>query len=377
MSSKVGPPEEGIQTVEAKAVACQCGHATFEVKKRSKTAVALVCSNCGTVSSVKGNVATVRVKKSEVLYAFEHQMTGPDPEATSSAPPREKKKGESDLVVFKAAMTKERAKNLNRALGICRIQNWGSDGYRDQTWVPLALEYFGAEFMSGAEMWAINAFDEAEEANRRELEKAEAEGKSRAAAKKRARNARVKVIETRFAEHKEGGPKQSKLELKGADKDTKKQEEELSDHQVQEEVESEEDELEPVLDGGRLEKAVVEALEEYQSTAADGDKEVDYWVATRSEATKKGWTKEWLNKGGQGHLLRVLGDDRTVDSKGFRAEVLAWVSEDIPEIYMDFGLQYSDTMDDLLPDANVEVIEIVLSMKADKAGFADKKEMMK
>ena len=96
----------------------------------------------------------------------------------------------------------------------------------------------------------------------------------------------------------------------------------------------------------------------------------------KDEAKKNGWVKEWMNSGGKGHLLRIIGDERTVDARGYRMEMLAWVSKDLPDLSMDFGIEYAEVMDDLLPDANLEVVETVLDMKQEQASFADRKEKM-
>lgn len=358
---KQTPPNKGIKTQETTIVACQCGCATFEVKKRLKTAVNLACTKCGLATSVKGNIATVRVKDTEVAYALKNTCTGPDPDAEpgKKGAGKKKKKEDTKYKLLRFRILEEQDSTIRRAMEIVRVMNNSDPKFRDQAWQGHALEFVCADFISGAPPETLAVVDAMDEAAEEAEKKAEADGRSPAATQRRIRNARAKVRD-RMA-----GDLAQQDFFDGVATDT------AQDEQADT---GEEEEGFQVPDDGRLKKGLLAALGGYQEEVkAKEDVDIDYLIVERDDA--KDAMDRWEGLGG--YLLRVMGDERTVDENDFRKELVVWISHDFPDVFVDLGLDYSEAMDDLLPDANLEVIQIVKGKLDALASYADKKEILK
>lgn len=184
----------GIATQEGFIATCQCGSVRFEIRKQTKTAVALRCRDCGADASFKGSVAMVRLPSAEIAYALEHTVVRPDPMAGTSPPDddgapmdaatadavRAEKPRRFGFMVFP-----DQEPIINRALDVARIQRLTETGMRGQVWQGAALEGICADFLSGADPRALTVFDAMEAAVATEEAKLAAAGKDLLARRRR------------------------------------------------------------------------------------------------------------------------------------------------------------------------------------------------
>jgi hypothetical protein len=176
----------GIETQEGFIATCQCGSVRFEIRKQTKTAVALRCRDCGADASFKGSVAAVRLPSAEIAYALEHTVVRPDPMA--GAPPPDDDGAPMDAATVDAVRAEkprrfgfmvfpDQEPIINRALDVARIQRLSETGMRGQVWQGAALEGICADFLAGADPRALTVFDAMEAAVATEEAKLAAAGK--------------------------------------------------------------------------------------------------------------------------------------------------------------------------------------------------------
>jgi len=387
-------PAGGVMTSETRILACQCGSTRFDVKKRTRTAVSLVCLKCGLRASVKGNLATVRVRQQEITYALEHTVVTPD---DSQVPPDDDDgeatgDGHSGLGDGYVTRKYRHLKNVmetvvDRAFEAVRVMNCSDDKFREQTWQGHALEAICADFLSGCPHDVLQIVDAMEAAEEDAIRIAEQDGKPEPNARK-IRELRVKVRDKLAVESGLLPPEMLSDDARQLDLPVGDGEKDAGEDDDQEDADDDQDEENendaPVFvpDGGRLLRAVSETLEKYNTDAVefgvDGKDIPEYIVcdgATPTAAMVKRWTKAG------GYLVRIVGDKRTTGPDGKRASVCAWIAAEPSELALDFSIEYDDATDDILGDGAVEVVELLPPdykeiEQWDPPHFADRRETL-
>ncbi len=393
---KTDEGKNGIPTEETKILTCQCGSTAFDVKKRTATSVSLSCAKCGLKCSVKGNIATVRVRQQEIAYAIQNTVVAPDPNAATGGSSG-KGGGGSGQTPDNYGMWKVRlAKNtietvVRKAFECIRIQNCSDDKFREQTWQGHALEFICADFLSGCPHEVLQIFDAMEAAEEDLVKLAEKDGKKEPTARK-IRDLRAKVRDKLAKESGIlpadffGSDDDRQMDLPEGEDESEQPEEEAqlqcpecnatvteNDEQCpgcgvafgteeaeDEEAEDEEEEFKPVPDGGRLLKAVRATLSTYLDEAKDAEVDEDglpEYLVSDGPIPSKELVEKWTSGGG--YLVRIQGDERTIGGDETRAAVCAWVAAEPAELALDFGLEYDDATDDILGDGVVEVVELL------------------
>ena len=414
---EVTGPKGGAPTSETRILACQCGSTGFDVKKRTKTAISLVCAKCGLRASVKGNVATVRVRQQEIMYALAHTIVTPDdtPDDDDGGTDPGDAVGDGsgptgpEYITLRFRIMKGDQKDgIDRVMEKIRIMNCADDKFRDQTWQGHALEYMAADCESGMPDWVHQTYDAMEAAEADAYRIAEQDGKAEPNARK-IRDLRAKVrdklaYEMGVLPPEMMGEDARQLDLpeskndgetadQGGETEDPGEEEEPDDDSDAEEPDNEPDdepdddsdaeEPEPVPDEGRLLKAVQTTLETYYQDAKDagaqGD-ELPEFVVRDGAMPPDDMIQKWSKEGG--YLIRILGDKRTVNGDGSRASVVAWVATEPADLALDFSLEYDDATDDLLGDGAVEVVELLPPDYSEidqwpQPHFADRREVMR
>jgi len=378
------PPAGGKPTLESMIIACQCGSARYEVKKRTKTSVSLICAKCGLRCSVKGNVAQVRVGQQEVLYALAHTVITPDDTPEDSGPgvaPGEKVgDGTGGFGAKKKTwrcqlMDGDQWNVVADAMELARIMNCNSDEFREQTWQGHAFEFICADFRSGVPQDALQIL-EAMKASEADAKRIAAQDSKPEPTARKIRDIRANVrdklaYESGYLTAEKMGGDARTLDLPGVD-----------DNKGVQNEDSEAEKPEPIQDGGRLMRAVSKTLESYASDAADiglEGSELPEFVVRQAYIPPKDLIEKWASGGG--YLVRILGSDRTIDPDGERAVVCAWVSVEPAELALDFEMEYDDAVEDILTTGAVEVIELLPPdyddiEPWDKPHFADRREKL-
>lgn len=383
----------GVPTSETRILACQCGSTVFDVKSRSKTSISLTCTKCGLASSVKGNVATVRVRQQELTYALSHTIVTPDDSTTAAdnervpgeakppetGPPKGIRKYSHYQHVLESI--------VDKAFEIIRIMNCSDDKFREQTWQGHCLEYLCADFLAGAPPEALQIYDAMQGAEEDAIRLAADAGKKEPTARK-LRDLRTKVrdklaVESGYlpAEFLSEEARQMDL-LDGSGEEEGKAEGDESP-ETGEAVESP---LDPnrILDGGRLLRAVTTTLSSYLEDAQGMDpSEIPEFEVLEGNYPTEELLDKWTRQGG--YLVRVNGDPRTGDADGRVPAVCAWIAAEPEGIVLDFGIEYDSETDDILGDGVAEVTELLPSQyevigadnQWDPPHFADRREVMR
>jgi len=186
---------KGISTEETRVLTCQCGSTAYDVTGRTKTQVTLTCAKCGLKCSVKGNVATVRVRQQEIEYAVQNTVVSPEPNLENSsgknAEPSGEKVGDGTggdghpkKKLYKFSVFEDQRPTVDRAMQAVRVKNCSDDRFREQTWQGHALEYICADFLSGCEHQVLQIVDAMDAAQEDAERLAEADGKKKPTPKK-------------------------------------------------------------------------------------------------------------------------------------------------------------------------------------------------
>jgi len=414
--------EGGIPTLESRILACQCGCVAFDITKRTRTAISLVCVKCGLRASVKGHLATVRVRQQEIQYALAHTVVTPDesPEETDEDDEgTEKTASEPDgpeYVTLRFRILKAGQKDvIDKAMEAVRVANCSSDKFREQTWQGHALEYICADFLSGCTPEVLQIVEAMNDAETDAFRIAEKDGKPEPRARA-IRDLRAKVrdklaceagilpIEMLSEEDRQmdlpsstaaapsdpatddGGVRYEQGYDKGDDEEKSEEPEEPEEEEEEpEEKEEEEGPIEMLAeDGGRLLKAVETSLENYlneatemRTSGVDADLSLPNFLIQDGERPEPDLLQKWAKSGG--YLLRIWGDERTYNDTGRRPCVCAWVAAEPADLTLDFNLDYDDVTTDILGDGAVEVVELLPPdydeiEQWDSPHFADRRE---
>ncbi len=355
-------PKMGIATAETRILACQCGGTAFDVGKRTKTAVNLTCMKCGLRSSVKGNIATVRVRQQEISYALANTMVAPDavPESQEGETAEvdgstgKKEAGPEYLTLRFRIMKGDQKDMIDRAMEAVRVANCSDDKFREQTWQGHALEWICADFLSGCSHDVLQIVDAMDSAEEDAFRIAKEDGKSEPAARK-IRDLRSRVRD-KLAE--ESGI----LPVEKMDDDARQLDlvDDGDEHDGTLEDGEQVDPSTQVKDGGRLLRAVGEVLEGYHIEAVSADIESDSLpeFIVREGATPPGdLVARWTTGGG--YLVRIDGDRRTVDGNDLRPSVCVWIAAEPASLTLDFSMEYDDATDDILGDGVLEIVELL------------------
>lgn len=428
----------GVATDETMILACQCGHTKFDVKKRTRTSIALVCVHCGLPTSVKGNLATIRVKQQEIEYAMGHTVITPDD--TPPGPPGDggqygNEAGETpgdgsgplgvEYVTRKYRMLGTQAAVVDRVMEKIRIMNCSDDRYREQTWQGHAIEFMAADCESGMPT-EVNTIYDAMEMSVADAGRIAEEGGKSAPNARRIRQLKVTVRDKLAVEcgilppdflGPEHDPRQLHLlpapelitpvrgtveeatlvcpECDGEVSETDTYcltcgvafSVDLVDTGKETEPEGNDadavDDDAPCLmpDDGRLMASVVSSLEQYVEDAREQgleEGEIPEYVVVAGPNPSEETLKDWAEMGG--YLIRIYGDKRTSDEDGQRPSVTAYITKEPAGLSLDFSLEYDELTDDL-KDGEVNVAELLPPDYADGPSwamphFADTREQL-
>lgn len=344
-----------ISTSEATIVVCQCGNTGFNVKKQTKTAVSLSCSKCGCDTSVKGPVALANVPQNEIQAAVSESVVRPDPEykpkkkddAGGNVEGSEEKK--YTMLRFKVGI--EAKKNvIDRAMEVVRVMHCDDQKFGSQMWQGHALEYIAAEILAGCDPNALDIVDEmnaAVIAIDKEMSEA---GKKKALIKRRIRDEKLRIMRTLAVQY---GLIDEILNTNKKSKQKKKSDDAKCDNNDPGDSFFAEDHG-LIVDDGRLSVAVKRAFlecsrEYFEETR---DKLPIMIDIGRLEAMKR------AEKDG-GFVIIIYGDSRTCSVGGKRPESVVWLGMEPSDMALEVDLIYSEVMDDILQDGEVEIIELL------------------
>lgn len=330
--------------VETTIVVCQCGSTSFNLKKKTKTAVELKCTKCGDKTSVKGPVAITQIEKEEVALAVKESVVRPDPDyepKSSGKKPKEDDK-EYTMLRFRIGVEAKEAV-VDRALEAVRVLNNDNEEYKKQTWQGHALEFICADFISGCDPQALVIVDEIEEEMQLLAEKAKKDGKADKDIKRIVRDAKKKTRE-KAVESMDS----KKIKKKKKEKQKRNEEELATENKLEFETEK------TIHDKGRLLNSVKKALNNYKEQF---ENERDEMLGTEISFDYNELAKKSEKNGG--YIIKIVGDKRTKNSGGETPQVYVWMSAEDIQITMYFELEYLDIMDRELRDAEAKVIEII------------------
>jgi hypothetical protein len=350
---------KGQKTVEPFIAVCQCGEVRYTVGKRTKTAVGIECQACGTKSSVKGNVAPVRVGEAEVAFAVKEKVVRPDPDAGK---PKDDKPtlGDQGYRTLRFKINEDQDKVVRRALDAVRVMNFEGEAYKSQQWQGTALEQICADFLSGVDPNVLQVIDAMDEKVVEATKKYKIKKPDKDLTKRKVRDVRAAAREATMKElglWKEEGyepPEQ-----------TPDEEESQKAYQLalQAKKQDEADENR-ILDDGRLYDGVGEALaEQSDQLAVDGERP-KFLIAKQEQ-----YGQLLMKMQKEGVLLRLDGDERTMDKAGRRPSMYIWAQD--PDDLPDLPVAYDDAMSGVLEDVQLTTVQIVVQGDEKTVEFAD------
>lgn len=401
---------KGKPTENTTLIVCQCGGVAFSEEKRTKTAVVFRCIKCNERTSVQGRAAVARVPLDEVTFAIQHILA---PEYRTDGEPKRPKlevKQEwldlfredtenidldernslndeqkelldnlstKEVEDLKLALNKREPMRfgflpqdkylINRWLNGLRIMHHGESGFAEQTWQSKALALAAADGLAGFPPQVLAVLDAVDEAVDRLSEEAKEKGKKWSKRKEtRIRNDTrdalcqrynlgVYADQTNLFEPKpDPVVEQAKaVEAKQAD------------------ARAAEQKKVGIIDDGYLHRALMDVRESFGLQGV---------MLIGGPAEFSMLQKAADDKGG--YLLRVEGDPRTTTKKGAPVYEYVWLEEDDEDDPVDFVLPYLEQIDDVLPDAQIRVVELLPSdydelEPWDKPTIADEREILK
>lgn len=373
-------PEEAPQGL---LVVCNsCRSTSWTVKRATTTAISIICAKCGGKASVKAAVGPANIPAGLAALAVENYVH-PTPKA--APPPSDgddedgaPSLGDQGFMTIRARLTREQYEmTVRRAMEAVRVMNNRDEAFRVQQWMGTALEYICADFLSGVDPRVLEIVDAQEEAVTAEAEKFRAQGEELPA--KRARAIRAQTRDTLAdalgaeARRLDHAPHQTPdldaaLAQRAAEAAEKAAAAAADDR---------------ILDDGALHRAVVAAIRDYaeEYAAAHGGDRLVYLVG--GPTNRQDLIARWDAAGG--FLLAVRGDARTRSGAGLRPEVLLWIAEEFEEATLALDAEYVDALFDILPEAVVEVVELLPKGYSelpeenqwDEPSFASRREEMK
>jgi len=376
---------KGKPTEQTTMIVCQCGSVGFVEEKKTRTAVVFRCAKCKERTSVQGRAAIARVPFDEVTHAVKNVLI---PETVSKQKPVPVAEVEAEHLVhfdprricpsdidtrsdldenqieLLKEMSEEQMDTLKRflnkrepwrfsslvkhkafitkAMDGVRLLNHGSPGFAEQTWQGEALYFMALDVFAGFPPEVIACLDAIDAASDQLADEARAKGKTWS----RRKDTKVRN-DTRDALAK-------KFNF-GIYKDTEYTP--PADPVVQEALDFEEqrrDEREDkaeqnfIVDNGHLARALAAVREEL---------ELDGKMLIGGPTLLQDFLRLSEEKGG--YVLRVDGDKRTKTEAGQPVLRYVWLAYEDQEDPFDFLVAYLDEIDGILPDAELEVVELL------------------
>lgn len=355
MNTKV-PPNIGRKTVESFITVCQCGGFAYDVKKRNKTNITMQCRECGTITSVKGNIAHVRIDAAEVAYAIKERVVRPNTKDVEQEPAvesgGEKKQtlAEQGYATLRFRLSEDQRAVVMKALEVVRVLNWGNESYRAVKWHGLAMEHIVADFLSGADKLAIEVVDAAASVAEQEIADWKDKNPDKEIPSRKVNQIRGKARQD-VAERLGVWANDKYKPSKPTDDEKKSRREYKNATMKKKEEQSSEDRL---VDDGKMYRLLSDALVEHcDDLVAGGGKRPSYLIVKPDRY--KDVLSRWRDS--DGVLLMLRGDTRTMDKAGSRPTIYLWCDsvESVPEV----AVMYDDIYEDQLADPQLEVIEIV------------------
>jgi hypothetical protein len=343
---------------EALLVVCNsCRSTAWTVGKASATAISLTCAQCGGRASVKAAVGPARVPIGLAALAVENYVH-PTPKA--APPPADgdddgegtPSLGDQGFMTIRARITREQYEaTIRRAMEAVRVQNNREDAFRSQQWQGTALEYICADYLSGVDPRILEIVDAQEAAVEAEAERFRAQGEELPA--KRARVVRAQTRDA-LADALDADARR----LVRAPHQTPDLDKALADRAAEAAArEAEEAEDDRVPDDGALGKAVRAAIRDYAdafAVATPGER-LEYLVGYAG--TRKDLVTRWDAAGG--FLLSIRGDVRAKTGAKRCPEIWLWIGAEFDGATLALDAEYADEMFDTLPEADLEVIELL------------------
>lgn len=365
------PPENGKPTNEPFITVCQCGSVAYGVKKRSKTAITIECRECGLVSSVKGNIAPVRVESGEIAFAVKEKIIKPDPEAGKKKEPEDDEKSptlaDQRYRTLRFRITESQDEIAKKALELVRILNFGNEAYRASQWQGSALEAVCADFISGVDPIALQIYDAMQEAVNIEIEMYKEKHPDREMPARKVREAKARVreemtkkleiwVEEKYEQHQSQDEAVSLEEYRAAN--------EKKNHEKEEE--------DRVEDNGLMFQGIAEGLVEHSDdVVAQGGTRPAFLCAPpeRWNEVRQRWERDG------GVMLHLFGDERTMTGSGQTPNMYLW-SKSVDDIPDRLDLLYDDIMNKAIPWAELIVVEYIKEGQ-EPSGLTDKIEVKK
>jgi hypothetical protein len=348
----------GIQTDDANVIVCQCGSVSFEVKKRTATAVSLTCRKCEADISVKGSVAQVRIRSNDIAYAITEKVVRPDPDykkskktPTETSSPATPTLADQGYRTLRFKISKDQDEIVQRAMEVMRVMHCQDEQFKSKQWQGSSLELICAEFLSGADSRALSVVTAMEE----EVEKAKAQqlikDKTVTLTKRKIRKVRT---DTRERMYKELGLDEEveAYEPPELTKDEKKSDE--SYKKAKKDQEEKEDEDIRLIDDDRLYDSVGGCLIEHgEGIKEQTGKRPVMLIGRPNDKTRL--EQKFEKHGGTMYLL--TGDERTKSKIGDTPFMYVWLEKglEMPEITIAYDESFVETpLGD--PQLTVEII---------------------
>lgn len=353
-------PTGGKPTLETCLLVCQCKSTRFTEHKRTKTAIVFKCRECGLSTSVKGNVTYARVSQDEVSFAVEKKMITPGKveqiamntgENEGSVEEETEKKptlSEQGYRQLRFRVLKESDDVIQDAFEGVRIQNAGVEEFRSQQWQGLALEAVCADYLSGLDPMVRQVIDAQKEAVA--IANAKHEQKTgRTITKRKASRIKNRVRDEMAAQLGFLEKPEPLEKAPTSDEETLNAIAAQSDEARQKAEEEEADQRHG--DDERLIKAIRDAR--------DAAREPEQ-IRVGDERHYAEFVNYYNTEGGV--LLKILGDERTKDAAGKQPKGYMLLTEGFSiEDGIDIYTCYLDRIDDILPDPELRVIELLPS----------------
>lgn len=398
----------GKPTEQTTLIVCQCGSVSFAEEKRTSTAVVFRCAKCHEKTSVQGRAAVARMPLDEVTFAVQHVVSPEykpkvaavevhpewidlfragqtesmdlDNPVNLSDEQRELLETLSDEQVeaLKVKLVKKIPKRwsftpqeeaiFDRWMAGIRILNHGEPGYMEQTWQSKALAMAAADGLAGLPQHVHVVLDAIDEAVDRTYEDVVAQGKKWTRRKEtKLRNDLRDALCQKYNLGIYSKVDKSKYE---PEPDPVVEEAKRFEQQRREER-AEQEKQDFIIDNGYLHRALSSEREERM---------LGGMMLIGGPENLADFVKKTEEDGG--FLLRVDGDPRTRTKGGQPVQEYVWLEEDDPVDPIDFTVAYLDEIDEILPDAQLEVVELLPENYAelepwDMPAVADRREQIR
>lgn len=362
------PSSGGKLTTEALVLVCDCGSTNIEKSKVNKHSVRYKCRSCGRKGSTNWSATIIRASLEEITFGIQRGLITPCEAPPSRPSPEEidaltdddqegpEKKPtllEQGRCTARWSMTLERMAIMRKAMeGIRLMHMANNEDFRSNGWAEYAIELIFADVWAGLPDIVKSIVEEQE----RVIEK-ENDANLKASGKPLTKRNEARIRrEVRERMGQKLGLVQNQIEesdLPHRDENFAEAEKKASEADTQDVI---------CNDDGRIfdDGALFRALSSVQSQMNQIDAK-DAPVMLIKDASGLGELVKHADEKASGHVLLVQGDKRTKTRNGLRPVRSVWIAWDDDETEINWLSEYLDQIDDVLPDADLEVAEILPS----------------